>query len=1012
MPKKKRWIVGKWTIRMRKSGFRKGLIPLLILLMAFHAPPGFASGGGEGVSPPADQEPVVVKVESAADFTVALRSDGTVWAWGQNHAGQLASDDLGTEPRLYPRKVELGNVFIRDIAAGDAFVLALDIEGRIWQWGCYLTDFSSCSHEPLTSPALVTVDGSPLIAEEIDAGYSLAIARTADGEVWTWGSVRMAGWGSAFSDAPSGSISLIPSRVLSESGEVLKDVVQIAGSHDLAMALKSDGTVHLWGTNANLGLGVPGDSSLMLYAARKLDLPDNPFAVRIASHSLSFINVIETDQGVYGWARSGTSIGLGNDAYDSLPQRLPFLDGLTEIAVGTDHIYGIAANGELIRTSNVSYGTVSLPAFGKVVSIFAGYKRIFALNETGTVLTAGSVSYGMTDAGSSESILSFNLLGNGRMNFYFNYWENTDENEPLPMLAFDGLPPVPAADVYQYYKRFEVHIEVPLGEYDRVYVELYGGSGELLDTREYVRKDGNSFWEYYSSPVLETGHYRIEVYAHDTRRNKTSHRFTSHVELKQFKRTFVLYGAPADLDLNLEILEMYDGNSRKIEDVSVNRQPFYTIYEFYGYPDASYEMTVGTPGYRLLHEWHDGGGSEDLIIETQVIPAAGPYVWDDLRVEEGRLYGWLWWSAEESVDSAEYRLSITDINGNSLKDLEFLYDDENDEYYIDLSEIGIEIPEGSAYLRLFETGDDGEPVPTYFRKWLDTELQFPKVTLVDHHDRLHRLKPELSFNREIDESRILFYQVAVLANYGWNTYYKTLALIPAGQQQYVQHLPEIALAPRDELVIRLVDLYGNVSAAYERIDIVDNIKGHYGMIGYQQEYGSYYATADLPAPALQPIVDINPYPAQVSGTLSLTRPSGSESFYLYDVYYGDRNGRVIGGLVRLRHPPDAPDTVEYRLDSLPAGADRLVIVVVRVDSDYFEYDPEGLGITIEDLIVPSAIVRSELNLPFDQPVNLSHIAEFVVEQLESNAPVDVTGDSQFDRRDIRALLEALVEQGL
>lgn len=77
-----------------------------------------------------------VKFISCASFhTLALLTDGRVFAWGGSQYGKLGVDQkTGTEPIQIPFFVD-NKITVKDIAAGQKHSLAVSTDGKLYSWG-------------------------------------------------------------------------------------------------------------------------------------------------------------------------------------------------------------------------------------------------------------------------------------------------------------------------------------------------------------------------------------------------------------------------------------------------------------------------------------------------------------------------------------------------------------------------------------------------------------------------------------------------------------------------------------------------------------------------------------------------------------------------------------------------------------------------------------------------------------------------------------------------------------
>ena len=204
----------------------------------------------------------IVAVATGNAHVLALASDGTVWAWGANFAGQLGNGT--TASSLTPVRVagtggEGVLEGVVDIATGGNFSLALDADGTVWSWGANSQgELGDGTATTRTSPVRVRgLGGAGFLTDAVDvhAGQGHALVARADGTVWAWGSngrLQLGNGSAPFRTTPA------PVRG-ADAATDLGGVVRIAGGYDQSLALTTGGTAWAWGGNqvGQLGNGIP-----------------------------------------------------------------------------------------------------------------------------------------------------------------------------------------------------------------------------------------------------------------------------------------------------------------------------------------------------------------------------------------------------------------------------------------------------------------------------------------------------------------------------------------------------------------------------------------------------------------------------------------------------------------------------------------------------------------------------------------------------------------------------------
>ncbi|KPA12999.1 hypothetical protein MHK_006794, partial [Candidatus Magnetomorum sp. HK-1] len=200
----------------------------------------------------------VVSIGAGEFFSVAVKNDGSVWAWGWNDYGMLGIGTTDDHSSPVQVKGESGAGYLTNVVAvecGDHHTLALTSEGTIWSWGCNANGkLGDNSFTTRYTPVRVVGEGgvgnlSNIV--QVYAGDSHSIALDASGNVWAWGSNINGQLGNGESDTSES----IPILV-----ENLAHVKAIAAGNQHCLALKTNGSVWVWGFGYQGQLGDGGYS--------------------------------------------------------------------------------------------------------------------------------------------------------------------------------------------------------------------------------------------------------------------------------------------------------------------------------------------------------------------------------------------------------------------------------------------------------------------------------------------------------------------------------------------------------------------------------------------------------------------------------------------------------------------------------------------------------------------------------------------------------------------------------
>ncbi|SOC08470.1 Regulator of Chromosome Condensation (RCC1) repeat protein [Ureibacillus xyleni] len=121
----------------------------------------------------------IVQISASDSYALALKKDGTVWAWGENEYGQLGN---GKKSYQYQNPAKIAGLKdVVQIYTDDTFALALKKDGTVWAWG--ENEVGQLGKAGSTKPIMLKGLSKIVKLSPGDTNFAIDI----NGDVWAWG---------------------------------------------------------------------------------------------------------------------------------------------------------------------------------------------------------------------------------------------------------------------------------------------------------------------------------------------------------------------------------------------------------------------------------------------------------------------------------------------------------------------------------------------------------------------------------------------------------------------------------------------------------------------------------------------------------------------------------------------------------------------------------------------------------------------------------------------------------
>ncbi len=264
--------------------------------------------------------------------SAAIKTDGTLWLWGSNVNGRLGTDDVAS--RSSPVQTVSGGTDWKSVSLGCAHSAAIKTDGTLWLWAFGGSGRLGTEDVANRSSPVQTVSGGT-DWQSVSLGDEHSAAIKTDGTLWLWGcgSVGRLGNGISFDRS---------SPVQTVSGGTDWKSVSLGCAH--SAAIKTDGTLWLWGTN---GVGQLGTNHVFRRSSpvQTVSGGTNWKSVSLGSYHSA---AIKTDGTLWLWGCDGSGrLGINLDGNRSSPvQTVSVGTEWRSVSLGCSHSAAISSEGE------------------------------------------------------------------------------------------------------------------------------------------------------------------------------------------------------------------------------------------------------------------------------------------------------------------------------------------------------------------------------------------------------------------------------------------------------------------------------------------------------------------------------------------------------------------------------------------------------------------------------------------------------------------------------------------
>ena len=383
-------------------------------------------GNRESSSVPVRVMDGVTAVSLGNGVSAALKQDRSLWMWGSNYHGQLGTKGSGdvnigggnNADHASKHYVHTTPVKVMDnvasVRAGSYYTAAIKTDGSLWMWGDNQYGHIGNGGQQdkkdrydyiyQTEPVKILEQVSYVAFNE-DA-HTVAAIKT-DGSLWMWGKNIHSELGNNGAGDRSYDYEEIDSKEMYQTTpiQVLDSVASVSLGATHTAAIKTDGSLWMWGSNywGQLGNGSTEDAGV------PVKIMDGVAAVELG---WSRTAALKTDGSLWtwGWNEYG-QLGNGSTENSSVPVKI--LDNVAAMGGYREHAAALKADGSLwtwgwnyygqLGNGSTENASVPVKVLDGVTAVSGHQGSTLAVRTDGSLWAWGWNEYGQLGSGSTEN---------------------------------------------------------------------------------------------------------------------------------------------------------------------------------------------------------------------------------------------------------------------------------------------------------------------------------------------------------------------------------------------------------------------------------------------------------------------------------------------------------------------------------------------------------------------------------------------------------------------------------